>query len=461
MLSPSPRSSRSSLHSPVVKITSDAQVVGKSRARLLIVAAVALPFLASGLIFGYAALKPVLVQSGVYADECTPEAAPCTQQLLRLDLMFTIGAAATNAAALPIGATLDAIGPRYSIAGGGITVGLGCLMFAMSSPSFDLYLESFVLLALGGPCIFISLLSVSNLYTKSSGLIMSCSTGAFDASSFIFFVFAALYNHMGFSVEAMFYAYSTIGILATVVSCCLMPDAPFLPGAAETVDLASETQPLLQQESDVSESMPPYKTRSPLLSADFVLITAFMSFCMLRLNFYIATVESQALNVMPAAEAAAFSKFFSLCLPLGGVVGTLPVGWLLDSVGLVGSLWALIVMELVWGLLSMTPWVMTQYASIFIFALVRPFVYSFGSFYIGSTFGYGDFGKIYGTMVSITAIVNLLQYPIDQIVNYRLDGSFLGPNAVLTFLAVGMVYFPIALARKQAKKQMTKLDSQA
>jgi hypothetical protein len=59
-------------------------------------------------VFGYAAIKPVLIDEGAFKELCTSEelkhgVSPCYQQEIRLNLMFTVAAVSTNVAALPIG----------------------------------------------------------------------------------------------------------------------------------------------------------------------------------------------------------------------------------------------------------------------------------------------------------------------------------------------------------------------
>jgi len=93
--------------------------------------------LAAGVVFGYAALKPILVQEGVYRDRCTPEeeiegVRVCYQQELRLNFMFTVAAVATNVCALLVGTILDQYGPRVAGVIGSVLFGLGCLGMGFS-----------------------------------------------------------------------------------------------------------------------------------------------------------------------------------------------------------------------------------------------------------------------------------------------------------------------------------------
>jgi Sec-independent protein secretion pathway component TatC len=52
---------------------------------------------AAGIVFGYAALKPVLIKEGVYRNKCTEEELEngvrvCYEQEIRLNFMFTVAA---------------------------------------------------------------------------------------------------------------------------------------------------------------------------------------------------------------------------------------------------------------------------------------------------------------------------------------------------------------------------------
>lgn len=98
---------------------------------LQIALAVIYCLLAAGVVFGYAAIKPVLVAEGVYRDTCTDDEIKddvrvCYQQELRLNFMFTVAAVATNVCALLVGTILDQYGPRVA----GV---IGSVLFAMGS----------------------------------------------------------------------------------------------------------------------------------------------------------------------------------------------------------------------------------------------------------------------------------------------------------------------------------------
>ena len=154
---------------------------------------------AAGIVFGYAAIKPVLIDEGVFDNLCTEEeikkgTSPCYQQEIRLNLMFTVAAVSTNVAALPIGTILDRYGPRVCGIIGSVFLFVGAMLFSFAKQmSGDGYTPAYFFLALGGPFVFISSFQLSNTFPQRSGLILALLTGAFDSSSALFLVFRLLY----------------------------------------------------------------------------------------------------------------------------------------------------------------------------------------------------------------------------------------------------------------------------
>ncbi|KAK1813912.1 hypothetical protein LTR12_011660, partial [Friedmanniomyces endolithicus] len=152
--------------------------VSKAKRILQVGVAVIYCLLAAGIVFGYAAIKPVLVEEGVYRNKCTQQELDegvwvCYEQELRLNLMFTVAAVSTNVAALPIGTVLDRYGPRIASIVGTFFLTLGALFFAFAEDvPFDAYIPAYLFLALGGPFVFISSFQLSNTFPQHSGLIL-------------------------------------------------------------------------------------------------------------------------------------------------------------------------------------------------------------------------------------------------------------------------------------------------
>ncbi|KAL2812156.1 major facilitator superfamily domain-containing protein [Aspergillus granulosus] len=210
--------------------TTGAFEVGTIKRVAQVIVAVVYCFFAAGVVFGYAAIKPVFIREGVYGHSCSGEESACYGQELRLNLMFTIAAVATNVSALPVGTVLDTYGPRLcGIIGSGCLF-LGALLLALANRlPFDAYVLGYLLLALGGPFIFISSFHLSNTFPTRSGLILSSLTGAFDASSALFLIFRVINDktHGSFSSEKFFSAYLLIPLFILLAQITVMPNTSY------------------------------------------------------------------------------------------------------------------------------------------------------------------------------------------------------------------------------------------
>ncbi|KAJ6104065.1 hypothetical protein N7523_010385 [Penicillium sp. IBT 18751x] len=203
-------------------------------------------FLAAGIVFGFAAIKPVLIRENVYRNLCSQaeleeDVDVCYGQEIRLNLMFTIAAVATNVSALPVGTILDAYGPRICGLIGSLCLALGAVLFAFAGQlPFDGYIPGYLLLSLGGPFVFISSFQLSNTFPTRSGLILSMLTGAFDASSALFLGFRLLSEHTDgyISSQKFFIAYLIVPIFIATVQITVMPKTSYKT-AGELVQEAS------------------------------------------------------------------------------------------------------------------------------------------------------------------------------------------------------------------------------
>ncbi|GKU18920.1 unnamed protein product [Fusarium langsethiae] len=223
---------------------------------LQIAAAVVHCLFAAGIVFGYAAIKPVLKLEGAYSDICdaTIHQRPtshvgavsddphntCVE--IRLNLMFTVAAVGTNVAALPVGAILDNYGPRVCGLLGCVFLTTGTLLMAYDqSLPFDGLLPGYLFLALGGPFTYISSFQLSNAFPRHSGLILALLTGAFDSSSALFLVYRLIYNATegAFTLHRFFLFYLVVPILIFISQILIMPGQSYKT-VGELVDQAAE-----------------------------------------------------------------------------------------------------------------------------------------------------------------------------------------------------------------------------
>lgn len=207
--------------------------VSRSKRIAQVVVAMIYCLLAAGIVFGFAAIKPVLVDEGVYRDKCTKQELEdgvwvCYEQELRLNLMFTVAAVSTNVCALPVGTILDRYGPRIASIIGVVFLFVGALFLAFAADVahvLDAYVPGYFFLALGGPFCFISSFQLSNTFPRHSGLILALLTGAFDTSSAVFLVYRLLHEHTNgsFNTKHFFLLYLIVPVLILIAQLTIMP----------------------------------------------------------------------------------------------------------------------------------------------------------------------------------------------------------------------------------------------
>lgn len=460
----------------------------------------------AGPIFGFAALKPTLIDQGIYEDLCLTNKtieistlstlfnnlsltplnfetegfiSKCTNQDLKLNMMFTVGAALTNVSALIIGRTLDFYGPRICGLIGALFLLLASLVFINSNyllNFFDPYLIGYSLMALGGPFAYISSFQLSNAFPEKSGLILALLTGAFDTSSAVFLIYKKLYLSypLFFKLQTFYKFYLIIPIFIIIAQFLIMPNESYLTPPPELIPNPTDEQRALSiaaaQEDFIHESIdqnnfnendetPLINTRRRSSLGDayksvyieeevedatksktelsysifgilhgysinhqfnswwFKLICLFSTIQMLRLNYFVATVNSQYTYLLGSYEKAnSLNKLFDIALPLGGVISIPFVGLFLDHFSTSVVLTVLLIVSLLIGILGIIKnSLISGIINVLIFVAYRPFFYTSISDYCAKVFGFETFGTIYGSIMTVAGFVNFLQSILDKL----------------------------------------------
>lgn len=193
-------------------------------------------WVSAGIVFGFAALKPVLIAEGVYRDLCDPKAkdtltgspeVPCAKQDLRLNLFFISASITANVASLVAGTALDKYGRRtcWVVACIILAIGSALMVLSFRISGFDGYIAGNILLAFGGTMVFVPSFQLANAFPKQSGLIVALVTGAFDASAAVFLFYRMGYeaSHGSFSPDKFFLVYLIVPALLLITEFTLMP----------------------------------------------------------------------------------------------------------------------------------------------------------------------------------------------------------------------------------------------
>lgn len=444
---------------------------------------------AAGVVFGYAALKPVLIDQGVYRNLCTKEeldedVRTCFAQETHLNLMFTAAAVFTNVAALPIGIILDRFGPRVCAVIGSLFLAIGAVLFALAEQlAFDAYIPGYVCLGLGGPFIYISSFQLSQAFPNHSGLILALLTGAFDSSSAIFLIYRIVYqwSKATFTPKMFFLAYLVVPALILLMQFVVMPKASY-ETISEMVEQAEEdlipddqldeetallrderrqqvvdeitqllgnkksTQHLTNEEtknkiSGVWGAMHNKTIPQQLFSPWFILITLFTVIQMTRINYFVATIRPQYEFLLESyAKAVEINTFFDIALPLGGILSIPFIGLVLDNTSTAFVLSLLVTIATTIGILGCLPYTWAAYANVSLFVLYRPFYYTAVSDYSAKVFGFRTFGTVYGLVICLAGLFNFSQSGLDALLHKVCGGDPVPVNIGLaaSALVVGM-----------------------
>ncbi|KAL4875472.1 major facilitator superfamily domain-containing protein [Aspergillus karnatakaensis] len=460
----------------------------------------------SGIIFGYAALKPVLVAQGVYRDLCAPdelgdELDTCYEQELRLNLFFTIGSITANVSALPVGSILDRYGSRVCGYAACVALAAGSLLMAysFSHPEFDGYIAANFLLALGGTFLFVPSFQIANAFPKYAGTIVALVTGAFDASAAVYLFYRLLFEatNRRFTPDKFFLAYTTVPAFILFALVALMPSQDYQsPHQLEVkIEKAEDATRDVHSSDDEIESdgelrrirrERAQRRRAKMRKLDkilgdederkqreqleeerqetsavwgvlhglpahkqmatpwFVLITLMTVLQMLRMNYFIATIRAQYEYMLDEESGAEINNFFDIALPIGGVLSTPFIGLLLDHLSVPTTLAVIVLLTTLIGVLNSIPLLWTGYMTVILFVLLRPLYYSAMSDYATKVFGFATFGRVYGTIICFSGLVNFSQYGLDALTHGPFDSNPLPINIFLA--AAGFVVGSILVA---------------
>jgi MFS family permease len=466
---------------------------------------------AAGVVFGFAAIKPVLIAEGVYRNLCSKQELDddvrvCYAQELRLNLMFTIAAVSTNVVALPVGTILDRYGPRVSGIIGAISITLGSVLFAFAAQlPFDAYIPGYLFLALGGPFVFISSFQLSNTFPQYSGLILALLTGAFDTSSAIFLFYRLVYQATdgAFTPKKFFLGYLVVPAYILMVQIFFMPSSSYKT-VGELVNEVEETNSIHDSDDEIEDHSTVQNLRdarrahrdsiaseiTALLGTKdganqakeeevkrnksgvwgalhgrtaseqiktpwFILITLFTVLQMTRINYFVATIRSQYAYIFhDYSKAVEINNFFDVALPVGGIISIPFIGLILDNTSTTFTLSLLVTIATTIGILGVIPETWAAYGNIILFVLYRPLYYTAVSDYSAKVFGFATFGKVYGLIICLAGLLNFSQSALDAATHQVFNNDPVPINVILLGLALLVGLALVAFVYSRSHKIM-------
>ncbi len=297
----------------------------------------------------------------------------CLAHERQLSALFFASELVAMLAALPVGLSLDAFGPRLVTMAGCMVFAAGCLILAASNLSLDAgHLLGLVAMAVGGTTVYIPSLRLCHLFPETSRFVMAAITCSSGASAIVFVLLDALNGRLALAAPPS----TTIGLYAVVPTVLFALVTSFYPDGV----IAIASPNLLPTddrlgcgegatEKEGATACPSHGEHcrgrgwQPLLgtllvalrSLDFWLAAAYISHVTFHFTHYTATLATMhasdaAGGERPydaAARRALLSAFCTL-LPGAGLISLTAVGQSLQSASLAANIGVLSLLMALW-----------------------------------------------------------------------------------------------------------------
>ncbi|XP_073676900.1 solute carrier family 43 member 3b [Garra rufa] len=460
----------------------------------------------AGAVFGWASLVFVLKTEGYFGNLCVnitingTAVEDCSRQDEQLSLIFTIASFMNNFLTLPNGFLFDHFGTTVARLLGISVYTAGMLLIAFSSPVNSILLyPALAFIAVGGILFLMTNIQVGNLFGTHRSTIITLYNGAFDTSSAVFLIIKLLYED-GVSLKGSFLFLACCSVIHLFRTFVLMPRThiPYpLPenytygrmncGVTQDYAVAKIEEKNIQT-SRAEEEMPFKGTsaqgqntdkiersfKSCLLSWCFLWHLLWLSVMQLRHYLFIGTLNPM-LNHLTAGDPGLVSRYTNafaftqlcgiLCAPWNGLImdrhkrKQREPGQSEQEADLKATILSLSLTALQCVLFSVcaaTPILPLQYLTFILQVLNRSFLYGGNAAFISVAFPSVHFGKLYGTVMALSAVVSLLQYPCFILIKGPLGGDPLYVNISLTVLSLLAFINPLYVylhCRRQAAQR--------
>jgi len=368
--------------------------------------------LASGEAYGWTALRPVLLDSGLF--DAYSETTTLTRSAL-MNTVATMGIAGNALCKLPLGILLDKFGPRATAVTGAIMVMVGSLLLGLCDKNNTvLPVLGYLILGMAGPFLQMPCFQFSELFAHKKASAMAYLITFFELSTGVFWVFGELHYQYGLDMKTLFIGYSFVGLYCLVTALAFWPDMPYrsappIPQAQSRVGLAAAQKP--------APVVAPLLMGKPLLeqimSVQFGYLVCFLSMHIFRQGFLLGTIGPQVEAFFPdPVQAEGLKGLFNVILPLGFIpmmfcTASGFAGFILSRPRL--AFIVVTLLSMVYGLLLMVHNEPTFIALFVVFPVARQFVFSTFFSFAANTFGYASFGRIAGVASTFAGLLQLSQ----------------------------------------------------
>lgn len=443
----------------------------------------------AGAVFGWASLVFVLKTDGYFSSLCVNTTAvnatqdlDCSGQDEQFSLVFTIASFMNNVLTLPNGFLFDLFGTTVARLFGIFLYTTGTLMVSFSTAALsNLLFPALSFLAAGGILLLMTNMQVGNLFGSRRSTIITLYNGAFDSSSALFLVIKLLHE-AGVSLRSSFLFLSACSVIHLLRTFFLLPRGhiPYLLpddytygatcGKSKTLRLepttANGNAEIAKEETFIDKDVPVKQEKSfreCVMSRFFMLHLLWLSVIQLRHYLFIGTLNPM-LQRLTGGEPSLVSQYINafaitqlcgvLCAPWNGLIMDRHKGkpraageseQEADLRASVLSLFLTSLQCLLFSLCAATPYLPLQYLTFILQVLNRSFLYGGNAAFISVAFPPCHFGKLYGLVMALSAVLSLLQYPCFALVNGPLGGDPLYVNIGLMLLTLLAFIHPLSV----------------
>ena len=448
-------------------------------------------FFFSGVLFGWAPLQSLLLRErggrGQFSELCGGGGSSnntfnlhrgghhgghphCEAQLQALELVYTLSTFTLSFVSLPGGWFVDVCGVRATVALACTLEVAGLVLFSQAdSIAFNWFIPAACLMSAGGFLVMCASWPAAFLYSHWQTIILASISCLFDASSIVPAIFETLGDNVG--REKLFLAYACWAFFLHALMFCLWScvssnsennnddgggggggggggrgtkqegeddtqlQNPHLDGGPATKQSNTTADMTAPQPPRLRPLPRPLQERSlaqQLCTFQFAFAVVFSSIQQLRANAYIG-MNNNILHRYHDDDGR-YTEIFGWFLP-AGVVFIPVIDIVVERLGLVGALHATNVLGICFGALVLFNHPLeVQLGSFFFFAAFRAFLYSVMSTFNAQVFGLRTLGRITGCVFTSSAVFQLLQYPLTDLIEITFNGDPFWPCLGLVLL---------------------------
>ncbi|XP_070343479.1 equilibrative nucleobase transporter 1-like [Equus asinus] len=427
----------------------------------------------------------------------------CKAQDEKFSLIFTLASFMNNFMTFPTGYLFDHFKTTLArlIAIFLYTTATLTIAFTSAESALLLFL-AMPMLTVGGILFLITNLQVGNLFGKHRSTIITLYNGVFDSSSAVFLVIKLLYEQ-GVSLRASFLFFSVFSVWHVGRTFLLLPRGhiPYplppnyrygfcFPGlccgrdSREEEKKTVESKELEGQLKFVSpkEEIPDPGQQKELRSfwsyaflGRFAWHLMWLSMIQLWHYIFIGTLNSLLTTLAKGTRyvagmytnAFAITQFFGvLCAPWNGLLmdqlkqryqkKASKTGFSASAVALCSTVPSLALMSLLclgFALCASVPVLPLQYVTFILEVISRSFLYGGNAAFLTLVFPPEHFGKIFGLVMVLSAIVSLLQFPIFTFIKGPLQNDPFYVNVMLVLLTLLTLMHPFLVYRECQQKE--------